>query len=255
MKTLNDKQVEELFGLMKHSDSVELKLTVADLAIRSTADALGMDPLEAEIRQVVFFDTPDLKLSKAGVVVRARRIQGGEGDTVIKLRPVNPETLPPEIRQSASVKVEVDTMPKGFVCSASMKGKTTADDVRDVILQKMKIRDLFTKNQRAFYKAHAPDGLKLAQLSVLGPINLMKLQFEPDGLKRKFVAELWMYPDGSRILELSTKASHEDAFDVAAEARAFLEKKGLDLTAEQQPKTNRALKHFTDLLKKVQDGN
>jgi hypothetical protein len=89
--------------------------------------------------------------------------------------------------------------------------------VRAVILQKMKIRDLFTKKQRAFYKAHAPDGLKLAELSVLGPINLMKLEFEPDGLKRPFVAELWMYPDGSRILELSTKASREDAFDVAAE--------------------------------------
>src|SRR5262245_47479409 len=251
MKTLNDKQVEELIGLMKHSDSVELKLTVADSAIRSTADALGMDPLEAEIRQVVFFDTPALTLSKAGVVVRARRIQGGEGDTVIKLRPVNPETLPPEVRESASVKVEVDTMPKGFVCSASMKGKTTADDVRAVILKKMKIHDLFTKHQRRFYKAHAPDGLKLAELSVLGPINLMKLQFEPDGLKRRFVAELWMYPDGSRILELSTKTSPEEAFDVAAEARAFLLKKGLDLTAEQQPKTNRALKHFTHLLKKV----
>jgi hypothetical protein len=250
MKTLKDKQVEELFRLMKQSDSVELKLTVADSAIRSTADALGMDPLQAEIRQVVFFDTPGLTLSKAGVVVRARRIQGGEGDTVIKLRPVNPETLPPEVRESSSVKVEVDTMPKGFVCSASMKGKTTADDVRAVILQKMKIRDLFTKKQRAFYKAHAPDGLKLAELSGWA-INLMKLEFEPDGLKRPFVAELWMYPDGSRILELSTKASREDAFDVAAETRAFLEKKGLDLTAEQQPKTNRALKHFTDLLKKV----
>ena len=251
MRTLNDKQVEELFGLMKHSDSVELKLTVADTAIRSTADALGMDPLQAEIRQVVFFDTPALTLSKAGVVVRARRIQGGEGDTVIKLRPVKPDTLPPEIRQSASVKVEVDTMPRGFVCSASMKGKTTADDVRAVVLQKMKIRDLFMKEQRAFYKAHAPDGLKLKELSVLGPINLMKLEFEPDGLKREFVAELWMYPDGSRILELSTKASHKDAFDVATETRAFLKKKGLDLTAEQQPKTNRALKHFTGLLKKV----
>jgi hypothetical protein len=255
MQTLNDKQVEQLFGLMKHSDSVELKLTVADSAIRSTADALGMDPLQAEIRQVVFFDTPALTLSKAGVVVRARRIQGGEGDTVIKLRPVNPETLPPEIRQSASVKVELDTMPTGFVCSASMKGKTTADDVRAVVRQKMKIRDLFTKDQRAFYKAHAPDGLKLAELSVLGPINLMKLQFEADGLKRRFVAELWMYPDGSRILELSTKASHEDAFDVAAATRAFLEKRGLDLTAEQQPKTNRALKHFTGLLKKVRAGS
>jgi hypothetical protein len=255
MSTLNNKQVEELFGLMKHSDSIELKITVADTAIRSTADALGMDPLQAEIRQVVFFDTPTLTLSKAGLVVRARRIQGGEGDTVIKLRPVNPETLPPEVRQSTSVKVEVDTMPKGFVCSASMKGKTTADDVRAAILKKIKIRDLFTKSQRAFYKANAPDGLKLSELSVLGPINLMKLEFDPDGIKRKFVAELWMYPDGSRILELSTKASPEDAFEVAAETRAFLKKKGLDLTAEQQPKTNRALKHFTDLLKKVRARN
>ncbi|MGE5833759.1 MAG: adenylate cyclase [Acidobacteriota bacterium] len=240
-----------MIGLMKHSDSVELKLTVADSAIRSTADALGMDPLQAEIRQVVFFDTPALILSKAGVVVRARRIQGGEGDTVIKLRPVKPETLSPDVRKSASVKIEVDTMPKGFVCSVSMKGKTTADDVRDVILKRTKIRDLFTKEQRAFYKAHAPDGLKLKQLSPLGPINLMKLQFEPDGLKRRFVAELWMYPDGSRILELSTKASVEDAFQVAARTLAFLKKKGLDLTAEQQPKTNRALKHFSNLLKKV----
>ena len=255
MSTLNAKQVEELFGLMKHSDSIELKLTVADSAIRSTADALGMDPLEAEIRQVVFFDTPDLALSKAGVVVRAQRMQGGGGDTVIKLRPVNPATLSPEVRQSASVKVEVDAMPKGFVCSASMKGKTKADDVRAVILGKMKIRDLFTKEQRDFYKSNAPDGLKLSALSVLGPINLMKLEFQPDGLKRNFVAELWMYPDGSRILELSTKAPPEGAFDLVARTRAFMEKKGLDLTAEQQPKTNRALKHFSDQLKQIRARN
>ena len=255
MSTLNAKQVEELFGLMKHSDSIELKLTVADSAIRSTADALGMDPLEAEIRQVVFFDTPDLALSKAGVVVRARRMQGGGGDTVIKLRPVNPATLSPEVRQSASVKVEVDAMPKGFVCSASMKGKTKADDVRAVILGKMKIRDLFTKEQRDFYKANAPDGLKLSALSVLGPINLMKLEFQPDGLKRNFVAELWMYPDGSRILELSTKAPPEGAFDLVERTRAFMKKKGLDLTAEQQPKTNRALKHFSDQLKQIRARN
>lgn len=255
MKTLNDKQVEQVLALMKHSDSVELKLTVVDSAIRSTADALGMDPIQAEIRQVVFFDTPDLTLSKAGLVVRARRMQGGGGDTVIKLRPVDPETLSPDIRQSSSVKVEVDTMPRGFVCSASMKGKTSADDVRAVVLQKMKTRDLFTKEQRAFYKAHVPDGLKFSELSVLGPINLLKLEFTPDDLERKFVAELWMYPDGSRILELSTKATPQNAFQIAAETRDFLQRKGLDLTADQQPKTNRALKHFTELLKKVQDGS
>lgn len=91
----------------------------------------------------------------------------------------------------------------------------------------------------------------MSQLAVLGPINLMKLEFNPGGLKRKFVAELWMYPDGARILELSTKASPGNAFEVAAETRSYLKKKGLDLTADQQPKTNRALQHFTELLKQV----
>jgi hypothetical protein len=251
MNTLDQKQVKEVVRLMKHADGVELKLTVADSAIRSTVDALGLDVLDAQIRQVVFFDTPTLALSKAGIVVRARRTQGGAGDTVIKLRPVNPEALPPDVRALATLKIEVDALPKGFVCSASIKGKTTADDVRAVIRNKMEIRDLFSKDQRAIYKAHAPEGLKWSGLSVLGPITLLKLEFAPHSLKRDFVAELWMYPDGSRILELSTKASTADAFTAAAETRAFLKKKGLDLTAEQQPKTNRALKHFTDLLKKV----
>ncbi|HLE15221.1 MAG TPA: hypothetical protein VI776_10770, partial [Anaerolineales bacterium] len=74
---LTDGQIQEMFELLKGSDSVELKATVPDSGIRSAAELLGMDPLNAEIRQVVFFDTPDLTLSQAGVVVRARRIQGG----------------------------------------------------------------------------------------------------------------------------------------------------------------------------------
>ena len=50
---------------------------------------LPIDPVESQPRQVYFFDTPDLALSKAGIIVRARRIQGGKGDTVVKLRPVS----------------------------------------------------------------------------------------------------------------------------------------------------------------------
>ena len=48
----------------------------------STVAALGMDPLQAQIRQVFFFDTPELTFDKAGVVVRARRIQGKGDDSV-----------------------------------------------------------------------------------------------------------------------------------------------------------------------------
>ena len=62
-------------------------------ATRGDQRRSGLDALDAQIRQVVFFDTPDLALDKVGVVVRARRIQGRVGDSVIKLRPVDPEKL------------------------------------------------------------------------------------------------------------------------------------------------------------------
>ena len=75
-------ELRELLHLAREADSIELKLTVPELAYRSTAAALGVDPLDAQIRQVFFFDTPDLRLNKAGVVARARRIQGKDSDSV-----------------------------------------------------------------------------------------------------------------------------------------------------------------------------
>jgi hypothetical protein len=86
--------------LMSGADSVELKLTVPEEYHRSAANALDMDPLEAQIRQVVFFDTPDLTLDRAGVVVRARRVQGVGDDSVVKLRPLVPGQLSPKLRKS-----------------------------------------------------------------------------------------------------------------------------------------------------------
>src|SRR6187431_1206745 len=104
---LSDTQLAELMRLVKGADSVELKVTVPADAARATIRGLGIDPVEAQPRQAWFFDTPELALDKAGIVVRARRIQGGRGDTVVKLRPVDPADLPDELRRNAAVKVEV----------------------------------------------------------------------------------------------------------------------------------------------------
>ena len=100
-------------GLIRDADSVELKLTIHESARADAARALGVDPLDSQIRQVFFFDTPELALNAAGVVVRARRRQNGEGDTVVKLRPVVPNELAEELRASKSFNVEVDAMPGG----------------------------------------------------------------------------------------------------------------------------------------------
>jgi hypothetical protein len=242
---LTTDQLSELLKLTKDADSVELKLTVPDSDHRSTAAALEVDPLEAEIRQVVFFDTPDLQVNGQGVVVRARRVQGKGDDSVVKLRPVVPDQLPSKLRKSPDFGVEVDALPGGFVCSASFKADLDRPRVRDVIARRKPISKLFSKDQRAFFKEHAPNNLELDDLSVLGPILVLKLKFEPPEFGRRLVAELWLYPDGSRILELSTKCRPDETFQVAAEAKAFLAARGIDLTAEQQTKTRTALEFFT----------
>jgi hypothetical protein len=248
MPQLSDEQVVELLALTKESDSVELKLTVPADDQRSALMALDIDPLDAQIRQVFFFDTPELALDARGVVVRARRIQGKGDDSVVKLRPVVPAELPEEVRTSASFGVEVDAMPGGFVCSGSMKGALRATHVRDAVKGDRPIRKLFSKEQRAFYGAHAPDGVELDDLSILGPIFVLKAKFAPPELGRKLVAEVWLYPDDSRILELSTKCAPSETFQVAAEARAFLAEKGVDMSGEQETKTRKALEFFAGRL-------
>ena len=237
-------QLAELMALIKRSDSVELKLTVPESHQRSTIRSLGLDPLQAQIRQVVFFDTPSLDLDKAGVVVRARRVQGKGDDSVVKLRPVTPATMPAELRKSAGFRVEVDALPGGFVCSATMKGAPRRGEVREVLTGKGAIRKLFSKEQRAFYKEHAPEGLALNDLVPLGPIFVLKLRFDPRELGRRLVAEMWLYPDGSRILELSTRCTTTEAFQAAAETRAYLAEHGVDVSGEQQTKTRKALTYF-----------
>lgn len=199
-----------MLELLKGSTSVELKLMVQDTDHRAAVKGLRFDPVEAEPRQVYFFDTPDLALDKAGVVVRARRIQGGGADTVVKLRPVEPETIDTELRRVAGFKIELDAMPGGYVCSASYKGACTGQEVLDVM-----------------------EG------------RLPRVKYQPKDFNRRVTVELWLYPDGSRVFEISTKCRPDEAFQVAVEFRAFLGKCGVVAEPSDKSKTKGALEFFS----------
>jgi hypothetical protein len=239
-------QLEEMLQLVGDADSVELKLTVPNEDRRSAAVALGVDPLDARIRQVFFFDTPDLALDRAGVVVRARRTQGDPDDTVVKLRPVVPKELPDDLRARPDFVVEVDAMRDSYVCSGSFKGQAKAA-VADTAARRQPVRKLFSKPQRAFFETHAPDGVELDDLSVLGPVHALKLKVSPKGMGRRLAVELWIYPDGTQILELSTKCAPDESLRAAIESREYLSSIGLDLSGEQATKTRTALEYFTGL--------
>ncbi len=248
LSSFNQEQLDELFSLLNQVDSVELKMTVPANQ-PSLKNALGIDPLDAEMRQVYFFDTPDLALNKAGVVVRARRIQGGLGDSVIKLRPVDPAKVARDLKKSEEFVIELDAMKGGFVCSGSFKRELDAATVLAAELGTHPIRKLYSKAQRSFYEAHAPDGLELDSLSVMGPIFVLKLKFEPKVLKRRMVAEMWFYPDGSRLVELSTKSAPAAAIQAAVDTQSYLRSIGIEAGGEQSTKTRKALDFFSRRLR------
>jgi hypothetical protein len=107
---LSDREVSALLDLIKGSDTVELKLTVPDSDLASTRQSLGLDPLEAQIRQVCS-STLRPGAEPSGLIVRARRRQGGIGDTVVKLRPVYPEQLLKESRSKRPSRGKASTSP------------------------------------------------------------------------------------------------------------------------------------------------
>ena len=74
-------------------------------------------------------------------------------------------------------------MPGGYVCSGSMKGEPGRR--RASRGGERAVRKLFTKAQRAFYAEHAPEGIALDDLTVLGPIFVLKLKFAPQDFGRQ----------------------------------------------------------------------
>jgi len=240
----SDEQMAKILKLLKGSGSIEIKVVVPVPTHRATIESIGLDPVEAQPRQAYFFDTTDFALNKAGVVVRARRIQGGRADTVIKLRPVDPNTIDRNLRRSDSFKVELDLMPGGFVCSASLKGRCTGQEVLDATAGQAPLRSLFSKEQRAYYAKHAPARVSMESLVTLGPTYLLKAKHIPKNFNRGIVVEMWLYPDGSRILEISTKCLPEAAFQTGVEFKAYLANCGIPIVESDQTKTKAAMEYF-----------
>jgi hypothetical protein len=243
--SISREDMTKLLHVIRNSKSIEIKVSVPMAEHQRTALRMGIDPVEAQPRHVYFFDTADQALNRAGLIVRARRIPGGRADTVVKLRPVDPAMIDAELKRSDAFKVEVDAMPDGtFVCSASYKGTVTGQEVLDVTEGRKRLRSLFSREQRAFYDAHAPAGIDVSALRVQGPILLLRTKHRPKEFERGITVELWLWKDGKHILEISTKCQPAEAFQTAMEFRHYLEGYGVDIRAKQETKTKTAMRKF-----------
>jgi hypothetical protein len=244
LATLSRDQLVDMMAEMADVQSVELKMNVA-ADQRMALSGLDFDPLAGRIRQVFFFDTPDLTLFRHGLVVRARRTQKRDDDTVVKIRPVTPSDLPPDIRSSKDLKIEMDMTRGAYVVSASLKGQRSAGAVQMALRGERELARLFTKQQRAFFADHVPHGVGWSDLIPLGPIIVLLVKFVPPGFSRKTTIEQWHYPGEVPLVEISTKATPQNAFQVLSESVELLGSLGLSATGRQEPKTRKALEFFS----------
>ena len=237
LATLSEEELGDLLALVEGADSVELKLTVPESDHRSTVAALGMDALDAQIRQVFFFDTPDLTLLSSGVVARAR-VQGRAVTRSSSCGRSSRASCQGEARPRG-LGVEVDAMPGGYVAlPREGKGRERRREGRGG--RYACYPQTVSKEQRAFFARHAPDGSSWTCSRSSADLR-PQLSFSPKGFERKLVAEMWMYPDFSRILELSTKCRTDEMFDVAATIPHTSPRNGVDLAGNQETKTRKAL--------------
>ncbi|WP_223198854.1 hypothetical protein [Solihabitans fulvus] len=251
---LPDDELDQLLALIREAGRTELKLVVPEPAHEAACATLGVDLARARLRRVYFLDTEDLALHRHGVVARVRSIDRKPDDSVIKLRPVVPADLPPALRRARGFVVEVDGMPGGYVCSGALKKRLGVADVERVVTLGHPLRSLFSKPQLALLAAYAPRHAGLDGLTVFGPVEVRRRKVTPAGVDGVLVVQQWRYPDGSRLLELSTRGAADVALRVAGQAAALLRARGIDLAGAQQTKTRATLDFFTRLRPGLAEG-
>ena len=195
---------------------------------RATIQGLPMDPVEAQPRQVFFFDTPDLALNNAGVVVRARRSQGGRGDTVIKLRPVVPAELPASTPQAGRLQRRGGRPARRLRLLRVVQGPQPRRR-RSATRSPARCRSGGCSPRRSaqFYREHAPEGLELDSLVPLGPdVPAQDALRRPRRPRRRCARRSSPRCGSTRTARGSSSsrrsAAPAEAFAVAIEARAYL---------------------------------
>jgi hypothetical protein len=243
--------------IITRMDAVEIKVTVRpDQELRAERE-LEVDEDTADVRLIYFYDTPNLDLLKAGVVLRARLVKGDDDDSTVKVRPTKMGDLREIQRRSEGwrgqlgFKLEADWVGDRQVCSVSLTHRQQRDEIDDVANGKRAIHKLFSKDQERFLGAFYEEPVDFEKLVVMGPIRVLRWKLKHKHFPHEMTVEEWRLPDGDDLVEVSIKAPPSEAREAQAAFDNHLREHGLDPQGAQETKTRTALKYFADVRRKA----
>jgi hypothetical protein len=232
----------QIARIMAGAEGVEIKATIPQHQIEMALGAYGLE-LDEHERYIYFFDTPSLELFEQGIIARARRIVGGQHDSTIKFRPVDPDLVPAIWRKKSGFKIEADSGLKGVVKSASLTMPVAKGQIKRVAAGKEPVASLFREEQLLFLLSMADKKIDYDKLIVMGPTRAWKWKYTDPGLPWPITGELWKRDDGSQMFEVSIKTPVAQAAAATAGFMAFLAEVGAEHDHGQQAKTRWALEH------------
>jgi hypothetical protein len=234
--------LDRMFTLVEEVGTVELKFTVADASHEAVRALLGVGA--ERVRNVYYLDTPDLTLRRHGVLARVR---GGQrpNDSVVKLRPIDPDAVPAALRRDDDFTVEVDVTPDSFICSGALKRRLGEQAVERAVTGRRSLRTLFSDRQLALLDGRLAGRATVDDLEAFGPVEVHRTRPRHDGPGRGLELQEWMYPDGSRLLEVSTRCASADLLRTAVDAKVFLDHHAIEQSGPCPTKADTTLDYFT----------
>ena len=233
---------------MEGAAAIEIKITIPQHQVKAALKrfALKVDP-DAK-RYIYFFDTPQLELMRAGVIIRARRVVGDTHDSTVKFRPVVPADVKSKWTRYSDFKIEADASEKGLVKSASFSMPVEKGLIKRVAAGKGALKALFTPQQQAFLKDMTGREIDFSTIAVLGPITAHRWRVNSPACPWPITAELWRREDGAQMMEASIKSPAIQAAAAVGGFMAFLAEAGAEKDNEQQTKTRWALEYYAGKL-------
>ena len=232
------------------AEAIEIKATIPDHQVGGALARFGLTQTNDEERYIYFFDAPGLDLMRAGIIARARRVVGGDHDSTVKFRPVDPASVDRKWHKYKEFKIEVDASEAALVRAASFSMPVAKGLIKRVASGRKPVAALFTPAQEAFLGTVAGRGIEFERLAVLGPLKAQRWQFEDPACPWPITAELWTRADGARLMEVSIKAPIVQAAVAVGGFMAFLAEVGAERDKNEQTKTRWAVEYYAAKLKR-----